>query len=256
MGIFVEIAAMGVLALGTLVLLAAALEAAGRWHIGPVLKQIKALGLAPADEQAAIQSLRAARRAELGTVAYDVTAPIVMLLVLPFVPRAANKLPAFWRKWDNNISINGDSGGVQLPDGRWVEDYEVADWAAVQGCLHVTYDDPRYGGHAYYAKGHHPRSFWARYVWLGWRNRAVQASMDRALRIDEPEHLVAGDAATSQRHPGVCLKRAGGAWLFLGIEPLGPFVIRRHYGWKVYDAPGPCRPVAIGWSLQKGGATD
>ena len=78
---------------------------------------------------------------------FGMLAPIVMLFVLPFVKKEADRLPKLFWFWDSNISINGDGWAKQRPDGTW-----------------VPYGHESYTGDAYYAKGHHPRSFWARYV--------------------------------------------------------------------------------------------
>lgn len=220
-------------------LLIAALEVGSALYMGRVNELLDDAELSNDDISACQASFKLARQAELKTVIYSCTAPLVMLVVLPFVPRAANKLPRLFRKWDNNISINGDSGGVQMPDGSWVDFYDVKDWEAVKDYLQVKYDDPRYGGDAYYAKGHSPRSFWARYVWLGWRNRASQASFDVGVDVIEKP-------TTKYEADGVTISQAGNLWNLESTKDK----IRVHYGWKLFDAPGRVRPVAIGFSLR------
>ena len=137
-----------------------------------------------------------AAAADQKTALYDVTAPLVMLLVLPFVKRGANRLPRAFRRWDNNVSINGDGEAV-LRDGQWINLRDIG-WAPNPGERVYTYDDPAYTGDAYYATGHHPRSYWARYIWLGWRNRASKLSLDLGItaRKDGIE-LLAGDVFLS-----------------------------------------------------------
>lgn len=220
--------------------LLAALQLASAMYTRIVERTIHESGMSEEDQAECLDSMDLARDHELPVIWYDCLAPILMLLVLPFIPRSANKLPNWLRKWDNNKSINGDSGGVQLPDGTWMNDYDVKDWEAVKDYLHVTYDDPRYGGDAYYARGHHPRSFWARYVWLGWRNRATQASFDVGIDSDSPIITVAeGD--------GWRIRRTDGLWEVFSHKNK----IRVYYGWKVYEAPGRVRPVCIGFSFRK-----
>lgn len=48
---------------------------------------------------------------------YDVTAPYVMLAVLPFVKWEAEELPKLFRKWDNEVSLNGDRALEWNSDG-------------------------------------------------------------------------------------------------------------------------------------------
>ena len=77
----------------------------------------------------------------------------------------------------------------------------------------MSHSDPRYGGDCYYARGHHPRSFWARYVWVGLRNRASQLSKD----LGEPvtEQLVCGEPA-----------QVDGQWRrSITVQPLPPEVV-------------------------------
>ena len=219
---------------------AAALQLFAALHTRIVERIVRESGMSESDQAACLDSMDEARQRELPVIWYDCLAPIVMLFVLPFVPRGANKLPAMWRKWDNNISINGDGGGVQMPDGSWVEGYEVKDWEAVRGYLYVKYDDPRYGGDAYYAKGHHPRSFWARYIWLGWRNRATQASFD--VGIDSGAPII-----TAAEGDGWRIRRSGDLWEVTSHQNN----VRVYYGWKVYEAPGRVRPVTIGISWRR-----
>lgn len=222
----------------------AVLQIGSAMYMRVIERTVRESGLSDVDQRACLDSMDAAREHEMPVILmYDIWAPLVMLLVLPFVKREANKLPDFWRKWDNNVSINGDSGGVLMPDGSWVGYYDVPDWEAVKGYPQVSYDDPSYGGDAYYARGHHPRSFWARYVWLGWRNRATQASFD--VGIDSSAPIV-----TAAEGDGWRIRRSGDLWEVFSHRSW----LRCYYGWKVYEAPGRVRPVCIGFSLRKGGA--
>lgn len=118
----------------------------------------RALGL-PADVQAAaLASFDRARKIDRSIRIYDALAPIVVPFALLFTPRDADQLPGLFRAWDNNVSINGDSGGTLLPDGTWLQyrDTPADHWPELVGLLQCTYDDPRYTGDAYYARGRHP----------------------------------------------------------------------------------------------------
>ncbi|WP_423454234.1 hypothetical protein [Ottowia sp. VDI28] len=204
---------------------------------------------------------------------FDLSAPIVMAMVIPFVPRSANKLPPPFSAWDNNISLNGDSGGVWVPanhpefiryasagEGVWVDYHDVLNWDPLVDCLQVTYDTPFYDGDAYYAKGHHPRSRWARYVWVGLRNRATKLALDLGAAVNGPIDLISGSLAISTGQSGHFLLRCGDAYHFKSIERVSvlgrDFARIRSYGFKLEIALKSPKEgdrvavVAIGWSAK------
>ena len=159
---------------------------------------------------------------------FGMLAPIVMLFVLPFVKKEADRLPKLFWFWDNNISINGDGWAKQSPDGTW-----------------VPYGHESYTGDAYYAKGHHPRSFWARYVWLGWRNRASklaeklgivvtpELNADRQKWGTEGVNRMAGPTAVR----GWSLFRMGSHYQLHAVYDLAfTLCFRFNWGFKVWGA--------------------
>ena len=159
---------------------------------------------------------------------FGMLAPIVMLFVLPFVKKEADRLPKLFWFWDNNISINGDGWGKN-PDGTW-----------------VPYGHESYTGDAYYAKGHHPRSFWARYVWLGWRNRASklaeklgivvtpELNADRQKWGTEGVNRKAGPTAVR----GWSLFRMGSHYQLYAVYDLAfTLCFRVNWGFKVWGSP-------------------
>lgn len=192
---------------------------------------------------------------------YDLSAPLVMLLVLPFVRRSADKLPSLFRRWDNNVSLNGDGEAVFI-DGKFLtaghgitwEDYNAA---LARGAYRYTYDDPLYHGDAYYARGHHPRSFWARYVWLGWRNRASALALALGREVHERPVVLAGDPDIGTSRAGFTLFGYGDTYGYRSIRKVGPFALIRHYGFKLgivrnsQDGTGLAAAVAIGRSLKR-----
>lgn len=228
---------------------------------GRVLKELAALpDLTDEDRAAAEACFRAAKDADDRTWLYDLSAPIVMLLVLPFVRRSADKLPSLFRRWDNNVSLNGDGEAVFIDckfltagHGITWEDYNAA---LARGAYRYTYDDPLYHGDAYYAKGHHPRSFWARYVWVGLRNRASQLSADMGLDVPARPQLISGSLQAGRSRPGHFLLREGGVYHYKSFRKFGPFALIRSYGYKleiVRNSPtgaGRAAAVAIGRSLK------
>lgn len=227
---------------------------------GRVLKELAALpDLTDGDRAAAEACFRAAKDADDRTWLYDLSAPIVMLLVLPFVRRSADKLPSLFRRWDNNVSLNGDGEAVFI-DGKFLtaghgitwEDYNAA---LARGAYRYTYDDPLYHGDAYYAKGHRPRSFWARYVWVGLRNRASQRSVELGRDVTEAPQLISGCMDIGTRMAGHFLLRQGDTYHYKSIRKWGPFALIRSYGYKLeiryYQGPGRAAATAIGRSLKR-----
>ena len=198
-----------------------------------------------------------AAAADQKTALYDVTAPLVMLLVLPFVKRGADRLPRAFRRWDNNVSINGDGEAV-LRGGQWINLRDIG-WTPEPGERVYTYDDPAYNGDAYYAKGHHPRSFWARWVWVGWRNRASKMSLEMGEYVGERPIVGFADPAelAGRSRDGYYLLRHGNLYQWRQYERRGPIVLTRNLGFKLehvmYSASGQgmASAVAIGVSFKR-----
>lgn len=159
-------------------------------------------------------------------------APFVMAKVVPNLAWEANALPAEYAAYDNERGLNGDSSG-------WVFDpvlgHEVPMPAPLQ-------DTPEARDTCYYAKGHHPRSAAARYIWLGQRNRASKLAHD--LGPERSQDLEQwGDPETSGDHPGILVRRMGEHYEIFATQHVGPFVIRTRYGYKIGNTVGP-RPSA------------
>lgn len=144
----------------------------------------------------------------------DLLAPFVVPVALVFTPREANQLPWLFRWWDNDVSINGDQGE---------------------------------GTPTYYAPGHDRRSFWARYVWLGWRNRASYLGLLMGYRYlpgEKEDTQRWGDPATGRDHAGWCLTRCAHLYQLYLVKRVGPMCIRVNFGHKVWADVGN-RPVAM-----------
>ena len=199
-----------------------------------------------------LDCLDAAAAADRQTWPYDLSAPVVMLCVLPFVKREADRLPKAFSKWDNNVSLNGDGEGWCDGDGTW---YDTRVRPAPEGVPVLSHSDPRYGGDCYYARGHHPRSFWARYVWVGLRNRASQRSVELGRDVTEAPQLISGRMDIGTRMAGHFLLRQGDTYHYKSIRKWGPFALIRSYGYKLeiryYQGPGRAAAVAIGRSLKR-----
>ncbi len=240
----------------------AALIALRFWMSSPseVLEEVGRLpDLGDEQRRELLDCLDAAKAADDNTWVYDLSAPLVMLLVLPFVPRSADRLPRLFARWDNNVSLNGDGHGWMDADGQW---HHGRDGAPRPPGAHLySYDDPLYGGDAYYAEGHHPRSFWARYVWVGLRNRASQLSVEYGVEVAERPVCISGDPAIHRNGPyGHFVLAHQGHYHYKSMRRLGPLVVIRSYGYKleiVRNSPtgtGRAAAVAIGRSLKRRGA--
>lgn len=191
-------------------------------------------GLSEEDKQKAKVSFNNAKQRNKGVLLYDLSAPLVMLFVLPFVSSSAQHLPKLFRKYDNEVSINGDGWGV-LRDGKWV----TLAGDGLPGEVPVPYYSPEYKGDAYYDKGHKPNSFWARYIWLGLRNRASKASEDTGITLtasDREDSRTWGDLATSKKHEGTMLWKAGEHYQIMSTKKIGKFCRRTNFGFKLNNS--------------------
>lgn len=222
----------------------------------PVRAEVEALTDVPVHLKADIlDCLDAAAAADRQTWPYDLSAPIVMLLVLPFVKREADRLPKAFAKWDNNVSLNGDGEGWCDGDGTW---YDTRVRPAPEGVPVMSHSDPAYGGDCYYARGHHPRSFRARYAWVGLRNRASMLSVNLGRDVTARPVVVSGDPTIHRHGPyGHFVLRHGDTFHYKSIRAFGPFALTRSYGYKLEipfksaEGTGRAAAVAIGRSLKR-----
>ena len=228
------------------------------WMTSPtkVLAEIDALDLDAATKAVLKSCCGSAKAADNKVRFYDLAAPIVMLLVLPFVKREADRLPRLFSAWDNNVSLNGDGCGWQNPEtGEW---FDLRTGLIPHGATLVSHSDPAYGGDCYYAPGHHPRSFWARYVWVGLRNRASALSVRLGRDVTARPVVVSGDPTIHRHGPyGHFVLRHGDTFHYKSIRAFGPFALTRSYGYKLEipfksaEGTGRAAAVAIGRSLKR-----
>ena len=152
-----------------------------------------------------------------------------MLVACALAKRDAEQLPSLFRKWDNDSSLNGDGWGHFI-DGKWIRAVE----GQHPGVPWVSYSDPTYSGDAYYAKGHHPRSFWARYIWVGWRNRASKMSRDLGIMATKRNiKLLAGTLDINSAKEGYFLLQHGDEYHYKSAKRIGPFMMIRSLGFKL-----------------------
>ena len=236
----------------------AAIVALRWWMSQPdrVLAEIDAIDLDPDTKAALRADCAAALRADRKTWLYDLTAPIVVAVALMFTPRRADRLPRLFRAWDNNVSLNGDGHGWMDEDGEW---HHGRDGVQPRpGTYIYSYDDPLYAGDAYYAEGHHPRSFWARYIWVGLRNRASQLSAEYGVQVIERPRCISGNPHIHRNGPyGHFVLEYGERYHYKSMRRIGPFTLIRSYGHKLEipykngNGQGRAAAVAIGRSLKR-----
>lgn len=132
-------------------------------------------------------------------------APLVVPIALLATSRDDNELPGIFRWWDNDVSINGDQAE---------------------------------GAETYYAPGRDRRSFWARYVWLGLRNRASRLAQDLGHEWQpgeqaDREHW--GDPLTGRDHSGWTVNRCADVYqLYICQRLSSKLCLRINYGYKVW----------------------
>lgn len=181
------------------------------WNLAPLLVVMVLPGV-PVDHKArACASLLWSGVKGLAVVIPSLLAPVVVPIALLFTHRFDDHLPALFRWWDNDVSINGDR-----------PEY----WPA------------HYRGTTYYADAH-PRSFWARYIWLGWRNRASWLAQ-RLGYLYQPGDLqdreTWGDRKTGRDHAGWALNRVADVYQLYMVWPIGlRLCLRTNVGHKIWS---------------------
>ena len=77
-------------------------------------------------------------------------------------------------------------------------------------------------------------SWWARWVWLGLRNRASALAVQLGHPADYGKPVdVWGDPATSRSRAGWVLRHHNGVYQFHATRRLGRLCLRTNYGYKV-----------------------
>lgn len=200
-------------------------------------RQLDALGITSEQRAAALASFDAASQsAPVWRSVWDhYRAPFVLLPLCLCLSRSADDLPAEWADWDNNVSINGDSAGW-LRGTEWVQ---VRDEPAPAGVEAIGYSDTRYEGDAYYARGHHPRSWFARWVWLAWRNVRAGLAQRNGIEPAQRPALIAGtEQEPSTQFEGAQLWSDGSNYQLLATRRLGLLCLRTNIGPKLGQAAG------------------
>jgi hypothetical protein len=132
----------------------------------------------------ALESIKQAKKINEKARKYVLSAPLVMAWVCPRLPWEAEELPAKYRMWDNEVSINGDKG-------NWYYDEANHIWGRYPIPLTKGNSKNNRGKwYNYYTfKKLSARHWFARYVWLGWRNRASAAYLEHDVYAPKPEEI-------------------------------------------------------------------
>lgn len=191
----------------------------------------------------ALKSLEEGKKLDSRVVIYSLTAPLVMFFVLPFVKWKAENMPKLFWQWDNNINMNGDRRTYQdstvtyyhwgdkkmVTDNRW-QDHDLKSERAIANC--------------YWAKGHHPRSFWARWIWLGTRNRAKAFHQSMSKDVDLSKEQVIYGTIYDGKNDNIAARFSNGLWQLHGNRTIvfkflkWNFKIRlvQNFGYKINNA--------------------
>lgn len=195
----------------------------------PTFPVIRILTMQTPDKAAAVACMLGAWIRGMLILPADLLAPVVTPFALLFTGWEADRLPKLFRWWDNDVSLNGDV----RQQGLWALEFvPIA-------------DTPEARAMCYWAPGHHPRSFYARWIWIGLRNRASRLAQIVGTAEDGDQYKVIDGNAS--------LTRVGSAWCFYWVKQLGPVLIRIKYGYKVPRIPGWDRApvVTIGFSMKR-----
>lgn len=155
----------------------------------------------------------------------NITAPVVVPIALAFCKWDSEKLPSLFWWWDNNVSMNGDNA-----------DWKVGADGISRPAPYPLEDTPEVRAKNYWLKGHHPRSFLSRYVWLGLRNRGSKLSEALGVSLAPRDH----DREMWGTHPlgsgiaGWALYRAGDAYQLHWVAKAGPLELRASTGYKIW----------------------
>jgi hypothetical protein len=146
------------------------------------------------------------------------------------------------------VSINGDGWAV-LRDGQWVR----VQGNELPGERAIPYFHPEYTGDAYYCEGHHPRSFYARWVWLGLRNRASRLSQILGFKHSPDAPVLSWGGGDMSQNDGWDIRQVAGKYRYYEEISLDNVYLRLHYGYKVPQFPEreSAQLVAIGFSLRR-----
>lgn len=195
------------------------------------------------------ESFAKAKKVNRKAMPYQLSAPIVMAWVCPQLEWEAEHLPHRYRYWDNEVSINGDRA-------NWYFDEAEKAWKRHP----IPYDKGNglnfYGKpYNYYApKKLSPRHWFARYIWLGWRNRAAAYYAQFGVQEPTPDkikEIQKWEYATEKER--IEIYHYNGSMQLIYHRKYGAFHVRANMGYKlsnVNEITGKARPVYTPFSFK------
>ena len=223
------------------------LRASGRVDVA---LRIEAMDIAPEHKSAALACFeRADKLAPLSRTLKDkVRAPFVLFGPLRKLPFDADELPEELKYWRNNVSINGDAYFFyDNATGKWIC---TNDRKEPPGIPALSYSDLRLRDAdvvAYYVKGFpwgfirklfglsgHPRGWYARWVWLAFRNVASQRDVELGEDVIERPVVLSASGTLGVDKRGYALLWDGGdCYQFRSADKIGPLGLWRNVGYKL-----------------------
>lgn len=194
-----------------------------KFNEATVRRVLTEVGVPASRHAEAWSSLRAGyKRAHGWPLLANLLAPVVVPIALLFTKWEDERLPRWARAWDNDASINGD-------EFRWVDGKALP--------VSLSPDDQEAIASCYWAPGHHPRSYWARFVWLALRNRGKWAYQKEVPFPPEQEPELWGTPGITRGLPTVTgwqVRCLGGYWQMNAVLPwkFGRYH-EPNWGWKV-----------------------
>lgn len=200
----------------------------------------------------ALDSFSRAKKLNSKTIGFTLFASEAALVITPFLKWNAEKLPKFARIFDNDVSINGDRAEwVRNTDGSYTRlpvplDKDVLTHA----------DGSRFNYYMNLFKKWHARSNVARYVWLGFRNRASWINAKLGVYV-KPEKSEGGkvyyNQVWSNRNEegfGIEVTRYNGEWELNEIQPfMKKFTKRNVLGYKFSNVDEIKRLASVVWTV-------
>lgn len=200
--------------------------------------------------EGALACFEESKRISKPLLKYKLFAPFMLFWLIYLTKQIKwedNVMPAKWWKWDNNISMNGDGWGTLLPDGTCLNFVDQALIDKGEGSL-IAYTDERYTADAYYCKGHHPRSKLARWVWLGWRNKASAYAQSLGKDMDlNATYQRWGTHDSDVGKEGTQFHYCDGLWQMRDYKRVffGKLCVRRNMGFKINNTFVENKPHAM-----------
>ena len=200
-------------------------------------------GVPAAYHEQALASMKDAESRSKSVRKYKWRAPFVMLPVCYKLPWEAEVLPEKYRPYDNNISINGDQGiWATREDGV---PYRLPIPLDIKGNSNNDWGNP----YNYYApKKLSARHWFARYIWLGLRNKACKAADDAGYLVPEGTQVLEWNQKNSDEEYHVHYIPTMNLWqLSMTKKRFGFIHFRKNLGFKIGNLNPIDRIASVIW---------